>query len=214
MPDLTIRIKKKTDGNAALSCTRADGTTTWQRQEGSSGAFFPLHDLTHYSVETVLGLDQAFYGLVAHGWDISSFEAPGARARIPEDALLAEVIVGFFDVERATGVVGSADDFNWKIRTYFENANGPVPAFTMTDEALERIRVRGAANCSRSGVRSRRGYDGASVSHQTHVGSAVFRTNPTTLGQLVGSRATASVGHGRHRNGRVTASGKETTIGA
>ena len=61
MPDLLIRIKKKTDGSAALSCTRADGTTTWQRQDGQLGAFFPLHDLTHYAVETVLGLPRAFY---------------------------------------------------------------------------------------------------------------------------------------------------------
>jgi hypothetical protein len=141
MPDLTIRIKKKTDGNAALSCTRADGTATWQRQEGSSGAFFPLHDLTHYSVETVLGFRRAFYGLVADGWDLSRFEEPGTKNRIPEEAGLAEVIVGFFDVERATGVAGSADDFNWKIQSYFENAKLTVPAFRMTDDALARIRA-------------------------------------------------------------------------
>jgi hypothetical protein len=141
MPDLTIRIKKKTDGNAALSCTRADGSVTWQRQEGSSGAFFPLHDLTHYSVETVLGFRRGFYGLVAEGWDISSFGERGTKNPIPEEALLAEVIVGFFDVERATGVLGSADDFNWKIQTFFENANAPVPVFRMTDDALARIRA-------------------------------------------------------------------------
>jgi len=140
MPDLTIRIKKKTDGNAALSCTRADGSVTWQRQEGSSGAFFPLHDLTHYSVETVLGFQRAFYGLVALGWDISRFGEPGIKNEIPEEALLAEVIVGFFDVERATGVIGSADDFNWKIQTFFENAKAPVPSFRMTDDSLSHIR--------------------------------------------------------------------------
>jgi hypothetical protein len=144
MPELSIRIKKKTDGNAALSCTRADGTTTWQRQEGSSGAFFPLHDLTHYSVETVLGFRRAFYGLVADGWDLTSFGAPGTKDRIPEEALLAEVIVGFFDAERASGSVSSAEDFNWKIRTFFENAKLPVPAFSMTAEALDRIRARRA----------------------------------------------------------------------
>src|SRR5205085_4529315 len=51
MPDLIIRIKKKTDGAAALSCTRADGSVTWQRQDGQLGRFFPLHDLTHFAVE-------------------------------------------------------------------------------------------------------------------------------------------------------------------
>jgi hypothetical protein len=55
MADLIIRIKRKTDGSAALSCLRADGSTTWQRQEGQLGRFFPLHDLTHYAVETAMG---------------------------------------------------------------------------------------------------------------------------------------------------------------
>lgn len=67
MPDLMIQIKKKTDGSAALSCRRADGSVTWQRQEGRQGCFFPLHDLTHYAVETVLGHPRGFYGLVAEG---------------------------------------------------------------------------------------------------------------------------------------------------
>ena len=53
--ELVIHIKKKTDGSAALSCRRADGSVTWQRQNGQLGRFFPLHDLTHYAVETVLG---------------------------------------------------------------------------------------------------------------------------------------------------------------
>ena len=53
---LVIAIKKKTDGSASLACRRADGTVTWQRQEGAQGRFFPRHDLTHYAVETVLGM--------------------------------------------------------------------------------------------------------------------------------------------------------------
>jgi len=142
MPELTIRIKKKTDGNAALSCIRADGSTTWQRQEGAQGAFFPLHDLTHYSVETVLGFRRAFYGLVSEGWDLSSFGDRATGHAIPDEAELAEVIVGFFDVERATGVVSSADDFNWKIRTYRENKNLAPTSFEMTTDALARIRAK------------------------------------------------------------------------
>jgi len=140
MPDLVIRIKKKTDGNAALSCVRADGSTTWQRQEGRQAAFFPMHDLTHYAVETVLGLRRAFYGLLADGWDLSRFEAPDARAQIPDEAMLAEVVVGFLDAERATGVVARADDFNWKIQGYWENTGLPPTSFRMTDDRLARIR--------------------------------------------------------------------------
>lgn len=140
MPELIIRIKKKTDGGAALSCTRADGSVTWQRQDGRLGAFFPLHDLTHVAVETTLGFDRAFYGLVSTGWDISAFEAPGAKERLPEQALVAELLVGFFDTERATGVVGDASDFNWKLDTYHDEHGLPHPTFRMTEERLARIR--------------------------------------------------------------------------
>jgi hypothetical protein len=141
MPDLSIRIKKKTDGAAALSCTRADGSTTWQRQEGQLGRFFPLHDLTHYAVETVLGFKRAFYGLLAEGWDITRFGEPGMSGQLPEEATLAEVLVAFFDVERATGTQASAEDFNWKIETYYDEHATPTPTFRMTDDQLHRIRA-------------------------------------------------------------------------
>ena len=141
MPDLSIRIKKKTDGAAALSCTRADGSTTWQRQEGQLGRFFPLHDLTHYAVESVLGFKRGFYGLLAEGWDITRFNEPGASKQLPEEAGLAEVLVGFFDVERATGTRATAEDFNWKIRTYYDEHGTPTPTFRMTDDQLDRIRA-------------------------------------------------------------------------
>lgn len=42
--DLVIHIEKKTDGSAALSCRRADGSVTWQRQEGQQGRFFPFRE--------------------------------------------------------------------------------------------------------------------------------------------------------------------------
>src|SRR5262245_60665350 len=100
MDGLVIRIKKKSDGSAALSCQRADGTVTWQRQEGAQGRFFPLHDLTHFAVETVLGLRQGFYGLVASGWNLTDFGRPYPRGPIPAEAATAEFIVGFLDQER------------------------------------------------------------------------------------------------------------------
>ena len=140
MPGLIVRIKKKTDGAAALSCERADGSVTWQRQDGQLGRFFPLHDLTHFAVESVLGFRAAFYGLIASGKDITDTE----QRPVPEQAHLAEVIVGFFDVERATGVLGDAGDFNWKITSYFSDKGLPVPAFRMTDDQIAAIRRRRA----------------------------------------------------------------------
>ena len=49
---LTIRITKRADGRASMRCERPDGSATWQSHRGRQASFFPLHDLTHYVVET------------------------------------------------------------------------------------------------------------------------------------------------------------------
>lgn len=141
MPDLTIRIKKKTDGTAALTCTRADGSTTWQRQEKLLGAFFPLHDLTHCAVESVLGLDRAFFGLIAEGWEISDFGNAGPERRLPADAFLAELIVGFIDLER-TGHPMTAAECNAQIKELFAGAALAPSSFALDDAQLAAIRAR------------------------------------------------------------------------
>ena len=141
---LTIRIKKNADGSAALSCTRRDGSVTWQRQLGAQGRFFPLHDLTHYAVETVLCHERGFYGMVASGWDISDFGAPWPRGRIPADADPSELIVGFLDTERASGTRWNAADFNDKAALYCaEHDPGTTPP-TLTDDDLARVRQQRA----------------------------------------------------------------------
>lgn len=144
MPDMqriVIRIKKGKDGRTALSCTRADGTVTWQRQEGQQAAFFPKHDLTHCAVEAVLGLSQGFYGLVAAGWDFSDFGSPWPRGRLPVEANISEMIVGFFDIERSTGEMDAASEINRKIAEYC--AERGVPAVReLTDDDLAAVRDR------------------------------------------------------------------------
>jgi hypothetical protein len=140
---ITIRIKKNADGRTSLSCTRSDGTTTWQRQEGGQAAFFPRHDLTHYAVETVLGHTKGFYGLVAAGWDLTDFGNPWPRGRLPLDANISEMIVGFLDLERASGQMGRADDLNALLMEFYRNHSLPAP-LTISDDDLNRVRqVRG-----------------------------------------------------------------------
>jgi hypothetical protein len=141
VPDLVIRIKKKTDGSAALSCRRADGSVTWQRQDGRLGRFFPLHDLTHYAVESVLGHSRGFYGLVAEGWDLADFGAPWPRGPIPPDAHPSELIVGFLDQERAAGVEWSAADLNESAAAYYAQ-HGLPGACVLTDDELRQVRDR------------------------------------------------------------------------
>jgi len=137
---ITIRIKKNPDGRTSLSCTRADGTTTWQRQEGAQAAFFPRHDLTHYAVETVLGHRQGFYGLVATGWDLSDFGNPWPRGRLPADAGLSEMIVGFLDLERGTGQIGMAEDLNDTLSRYC--SENSLPPAVLSDDDLNRVRQK------------------------------------------------------------------------
>lgn len=139
MPDLLIQLKKKADGTAALTCTRADGSVTWQRQEGAQGRFFPLHDLTHYAVETVLGHRHGFYGMVADGWNMTDFGAPWPRGPIPADADPSELIVGFLDTERAGGVRWTVEDFNDKVAAYHRQ-HGLEGSCVLTEEQLRRIR--------------------------------------------------------------------------
>jgi hypothetical protein len=137
---LTIRIKKGTDDRTALTCTRADGTTTWQRLEAGQARFFPHHDLTHYAVESVLGFRNGFYGLVSAGWDLSDFGSPWLRGKIPPQANISEMIVGFFDLERRTGERGSAEDLNQQLAEYCAERGLP-PARQFTDEDLAAVRA-------------------------------------------------------------------------
>ncbi len=127
MPDLLIRIKKKTDGSAALSCTRSDGTVTWQQQNGQQGRFFPLHDLTHYAVETMLHL-RGFFSLVAEGWDFGDFGKPRPRGPLPTEAHIVEQVVGFLDTERASGREWAAADLRL------------APPYARSEEELRQVR--------------------------------------------------------------------------
>jgi hypothetical protein len=140
---IVIRIKKGTDGRTALSCTRADGTTTWQRQEGAQATFFPKHDLTHYAVETALGHRHGFYGLVSAGWDFSDFGSPWPRGRLPVEANISEMIVGVFDLERRIGERASADELNQKLAEYSVE-NGLPQQPQLTEEDLARVREKRA----------------------------------------------------------------------
>jgi len=102
---MTIRFVKSrhADRPHTITCVRDDGTTVGQR----STDFFVHHDLTHYAIETTLGLTDAFWGLLNQGWEFSSFEErePGTRkARVlPPEAYLAEVLAGSYDLEVAAG---------------------------------------------------------------------------------------------------------------
>ncbi len=135
---MLIKIKKGRDGPNVFVCTRADGSVTMQHQRQQ---FFAGHDLTHYAVETVLG-HAGFYMLLAQGWSLDDFAPPHPRGRVSLDAELSERIVGLLDLERASGVIMSAEDANASIRDHYVRQGVTTGLPELTDDQLSAIRQR------------------------------------------------------------------------
>jgi hypothetical protein len=111
---LTLRLKKSADGATVVSFVRPDGTSTTGRL--GTGGFGAVHDLTHYVVESTLGFRQGFLGLVAAGRDLADFEVKHANREWPDEALVAECIVGQFTNAWFAGTAPLPDEFNWLVR--------------------------------------------------------------------------------------------------
>lgn len=140
LPELRIRLKRRADGSAAITCEREDGTTTWQRQEGTVGQVFPAHDLTHYSVESTFGYTQGFFGLVADGWEISDFAKPWPRGPIPQQAQEVELLVGLLDMQRRMLADWNAEEILEQGRLYVASRGDRASLPTLTDESLEKVK--------------------------------------------------------------------------
>jgi hypothetical protein len=141
MPQLILQFTKGKDGGVLLRCIRADGSATWQRQGDNRAAFFPLHDLTHYAVETELGFGRGFYGLIANGWEIADTTGKGARGPLPDEAIEVEYIVGSLGAERASDSACTAEEFNDLASAFAKTRGRPEPR-TLKDPELTRVRSR------------------------------------------------------------------------
>lgn len=131
-----IRIKKGRDGPNVFVVTRADGSVAVQHQRQP---FFASHDLTHYAVESVLQ-HRGFYSLLAEGWSLDDFGPPWPRGRIELDADLSERIVGLLDLERASGVIMSAEDANASLKDHFSRIGSNAEIPTLREDQLADIR--------------------------------------------------------------------------
>src|SRR5712675_2192817 len=79
---MLIQISRR----GVLRCVRGDGSVIWQKQGGRNAGFFALHDLTHFAVESVLGVRRGFFGLIAEGWDVEDMTGKGVRGALPGEA--------------------------------------------------------------------------------------------------------------------------------
>ena len=102
---MQVNLKKISAERASLHCRRGDGSETWSRVH----PFYPTHDLSHFAVETALGLRQGFFGLIAGGWDLADFIQKQVAAKLPPEAFWAECAVGVTELLGPNGPPSFAD---------------------------------------------------------------------------------------------------------
>jgi hypothetical protein len=88
--------------------------------------YFPIHDIAHYTVETTLGIPNAFYSLVRDGWNIEDFAVKGVGATLPDEANLVEAIVGRLQRDLMPGAELTADSFNEEVVAVLEGIGNPA----------------------------------------------------------------------------------------
>jgi hypothetical protein len=135
---MLIRFTKGRGKSDTLTFVRADGSCTWAALNGVG------HDFGHYAIETTLNLTEAFYGLLAQGWDIADFGQPdpetGRKSMVPVVALQTEVFAGLLDVEcRSTRAPSYTTFAEMLMRTC---AGLDLPALNVTSDQLAAIRLR------------------------------------------------------------------------
>ena len=136
---MVIRFKKGKNQSKhkpdTLTCIRDDGTATWTYLHRG----FVHHDFAHYVVETTLGFEKAFFGLVAKGYNIPDFSEPKAQRpfEIPEEAMNTEPIVALLQAELPN--TPSTQDVN--SNGIFREHSATLPV-NITDEQLEMMRQK------------------------------------------------------------------------
>ena len=98
---MLIRFKKGKNQHKhkpnTLTCIRNDGSVTWAHLHRG----FVQHDFAHYVVERTLGFQNAFFGLVANGYNIPDFSLPLSKRtfKLPSEAIEVEPIVALLQAE-------------------------------------------------------------------------------------------------------------------
>jgi len=133
---MQVRFTRGKDKKDVLAVTRDDGSHSWQHQQPG----IPVHDLTHFAVESTLELKNAFFGLLAQGWDITRLTDRDVRSILPPEGLWTEFVVGLVQTERLSPEPFSAAEFNRLLRTEAENS-GLKYVRELTDDELTRIRA-------------------------------------------------------------------------
>jgi hypothetical protein len=132
---MEIKFTKKLSGDHVLSCKRNDGTETWRHVSN----FFISHDICHYAAETIIPLNNAFFGMVAAGTDIENFDLPKEQRnfQLTEEAILAEHLVNLLTIEVTQGKM---ENFLDVFSGIYEEHVGTKLYLLITENKLEEIR--------------------------------------------------------------------------
>ena len=133
---MKVQFLRGKDKRDVLSVVRDDGSTSWQHQHPG----IPVHDLTHFAVESTLGLRDGFYGLLTQGWDISRLTEKDVRDTLPTEGLWTELVVGLIQSERLSPEPLPAPEFNAMLTKSREEFGITMERY-VTDDELSRIRV-------------------------------------------------------------------------
>lgn len=134
---MTIRFSKGKNGKPdTMACVRDDGSSTWEPSQVGI-----KHDLIHYAVETTLGYEEAFFGLIARGRDIAAFGTKNGRKDVyTAEENWAEGLVGLLQWPAVGGGLPLTDgDFRDMLAQYSSQSGRPAPE--ITPEQLADIRV-------------------------------------------------------------------------
>lgn len=138
IPPITLRFKKVADAASRLTGVRADGSFTTTRI-GTATGFGPVHDLSHYVVESEFGFTNGFLGLLAQGWNVEDFDHEAAK-QLPDEAFWAEIIAGELSRQAMMNQWQDAADFQWSVEVVFEGT-GRRPAPPVTRKRLASMRA-------------------------------------------------------------------------
>ena len=136
---MVIRFKKGKNQSKhkpdTLTCIRDDGSITWTHLHHG----FVHHDFAHYVVETTLGFENAFFGLVAKGHDIPDFSEPKAKRpfEIPKEAMDTEPIVALLQADSPNTLYPQDTNSNGLFQDYSASLS-----VSITDKQLEMMRQK------------------------------------------------------------------------
>lgn len=132
---MEISFKKRVGKKNIISYQRAGLPDHWVEADH----FLILHDLSHYAIETQLGYQSAFWGLIKSGVNPSVFENKQARDQllISNEAWFAECLANLFLIELAQGAF---DNFNVVFQESVNQLNKNIPELQLSIEQINGIR--------------------------------------------------------------------------